>query len=53
MYNKYMGIEEEVVEESIEKVEEVFGDEVDEESTEKKANTTKETVEEKIENDEN
>lgn len=53
MYNKYMGIEEEVVEESVEKVEEVFGDEVDEESTEKKANATKEIVEEKIENDEN
>ena len=53
MYNKYMGIEEEVVEESVEKVEEVFGDEVVEEPTEKEANTTKETVEEKIENDEN
>ena len=53
MYNKYMGIEEEVVEESVEKVEEVFGDEVGEEPTEKEANTTKETVEEKIENDEN
>ena len=53
MYNKYMGIEEEVVEESVEKVEEVFGDEVVEEPTEKEANTTEETVEEKIENDEN
>lgn len=53
MYNKYMGIEEEVVEESVEKVEEVFGDEVAEEPTEKEANTTEETVEEKIENDEN
>ena len=53
MYNKYMGIEEEVVEESVEKVEEVFGDEVVEEPTEKEANTTKETVKEKIENDEN
>ena len=53
MYNKYMGIEEEVVEESVEKVEEVFGDEVVEEPTEKEAITTKETVEEKIENDEN
>ena len=53
MYNKYMGIEEEVVEESVEKVEEVFGDEVVEEPTEKEENTTEETVEEKIENDEN
>ena len=53
MYNKYMGIEEEVVEESVEKVEEVFGDEVVEEPTEKEENTTKETVEERIENDEN
>ena len=53
MYNKYMGIEEEVVEESVENVEEVFGDEVVEEPTEKDANTTEETVEEKIENDEN
>ena len=53
MYNKYMGIEEEVVEESVEKVEEVFGDEVIEEPTEKEANTTEETVEEKMENDEN
>lgn len=52
MYNKYMGIEE-VVEESVEKVEEVFGDEVIEEPTEKEANTTEETVEEKMENDEN
>ena len=53
MYNKYMGVEEEVVEESVEKVEEVFGDEVVEEPTEKEENTTEETVEEKIENDEN
>lgn len=53
MYNKYMGIEEEVVEESVEKVEEVFGNEVVEEPTEKEENTTEETVEEKIENDEN
>ena len=53
MYNKYMGIEEEVVEESVEKVEEVFGDEVVEEPTEKEANTTEETVEEKIKNGEN
>lgn len=53
MYNKYMGIEEEVVEESVEKVEEVFGDEVVEEPTEKEENTTEETVEEKIKNDEN
>ena len=53
MYNKYIGIEEEVVEESVENVEEVFGDEVVEEPTEKDANTTEETVEEKIENDEN
>ena len=53
MYNKYMGIEEKVVDESVEKVEEVFGDEVVEEPTEKEAITTKETVEEKIENDEN
>ena len=53
MYNKYMGIEEEVVEESVEKVEEVFGDEVVEEPTEKEENTTEETVEERIENDEN
>lgn len=53
MYNKYMGIEEEVVEESVEKVEEVFGDEVVEEPTEKEANTTEETVDEKIKNGEN
>ena len=53
MYNKYMGIEEEVVEESVEKVEEVFGDEVVEEPTEKEENTTEETVEEKIKNGEN
>ena len=53
MYNKYMGIEEEVVEDSVEKVEEVFGDEVVEEPTEKEENTTEETVEERIENDEN
>ena len=53
MYNKYMGNEEEVVEESVEKVEEVFGDEVVEEPTEKEENTTEETVEEKIKNDEN
>ena len=53
MYNKYMDIEEEVVEESVEKVEEVFGDEVVEEPTEKEANTTEETVEEKIKNGEN
>ena len=53
MYNKYMGIEEEVVEDSVEKVEEVFGNEVVEEPTEKEENTTEETVEEKIENDEN
>ncbi|WP_347714383.1 ATP-dependent zinc metalloprotease FtsH [uncultured Parvimonas sp.] len=53
MYNKYMGIEEEVVEDSVEKVEEVFGNEVVEEPTEKEENTTEETVEERIENDEN
>ena len=53
MYNKYMGIEEKVVEDSVEKVEEVFGNEVVEEPTEKEENTTEETVEEKIENDEN
>lgn len=53
MYNKYMGIEEKVVDESVEKVEEVFGNEVVEEPTEKEENTTEETVEEKIENDEN
>lgn len=53
MYNKYMGIEEKVVDESVEKVEEVFGNEVVEEPTEKDENTTEETVEEKIENDEN
>ncbi|WP_455067656.1 ATP-dependent zinc metalloprotease FtsH [Parvimonas micra] len=53
MYNKYMGIEEKVVDESVEKVEEVFGNEVVEEPSEKEENTTEETVEEKIENDEN
>lgn len=53
MYNKYMGIEEKVVDESEEKVEEVFGNEVVEEPTEKEENTTEETVEEKIESDEN